>query len=768
MSTLLSKSIAILAGIVFFAGGASLALAVPGDLGAQQSVTAQTTTALTQAQAAESAAHAAYTAAFNTATAAGDSVTAAQSNAVTTTLAAWRSAQTALTNAGGTSSTPILTSGQSVAAAQATYNAAVAALAAGTGTQAQVNAAQASLSAAQGGTTTSSTAGNDDANLKGIHCGFSINPASKLNLIDCVPTVVYYLIYKPTFYLLNGAGYIFDKTIDLSIDKQYVSDPVFINDSWKIIRDFSNMLFIFILLYTGIMTMFGSKDWKRTVIQVIVIALLINFSLFFTKIVIDAGNILATGVYRSIDTTGTSFSESLADKFQPQVFLDLAGKVDPLDATIVFIIAAIVSVFAAWVFFKAALLFIGRLLAFWFLMIVSPFAFISIAFPKGNKFQEWLSLLLSQAFVAPAFLFLLYIIMQVLAAGGGILNSLGQVSGANPDWFDKLIAPVLVAVLVILALQKSLSFAEGMAGDFGKLGAKIGGTVLGVAGGAVLGGAAVAGRTTIGRAAQRLEESGKLRQMATSENKFARFAGRNLMGATDKVRQGTFDARGISTVQKAAGAAGVASIGKPWASAKGGFEGEQKRQGEQDVKFAKRLEMTADEKKAIEDKYDVATKEKEVNQHDETVKELDDRAKKAGDKLAEAEKIGIEADIAVAKAIVEKANADLAEANTLKKGAKTTLEAAKASAKDEISKENTRRAGKFAEHVEDRNVIASMGTYSRKQAQQTADKIRKGETKDEKAQKEKEKMLKKIMEDVIKDEEKPAEGGEKKAESPAH
>ncbi|OHA84238.1 MAG: hypothetical protein A2937_00365 [Candidatus Yonathbacteria bacterium RIFCSPLOWO2_01_FULL_47_33b] len=706
MSTTLSKSIAILLGVVFFAAGTLFASAAPGDPAAQQPVTAQQAGAYKYT----------YTGSN------GSPITLPEP-----TLAGCEAAVANRISAGFT----ITQQCTFVAGASAPTTAS--------------NLSPAAIAAAV------------DPNLVGINCNITDGWIGEGKFADCIPVVVYYLIYKPASYLLIGSGYIFDKTIALSIDKTYVSDPAFINDSWKIIRDFSNMLFIFILLYTGIMTMFGSKDWKRTVIQVVIIALLINFSLFFTKVVIDAGNILATGVYSSINT-GTSFSASLASKFQPQVFLDTAGQVGATNATIVFIIAAIVSVFAAYVFFKAALLFIGRLLAFWFLMIVSPFAFISTAFPKGNKFQEWFSLLLNQAFVAPVFLFMLYIIMQVLTAGNGILSSIAQPSGSS--WFNSLIAPILIAVLIIVALQKSLKFAESMAGDFGQLGAKIGGAVLGVAGGAVLGGAAVAGRATVGRAAQRLEESGKLRQMATSDSKFARFAGRNLMGVTDKVRQGTFDARGMSTVQKAAGAAGVASIGKPWASAKGGFEGEQKRQGEADEKFAKRLEMTADE---IELKHGLAAKEKEANQQEAREKELKGRAEETKKKLAEAEKTGDAATISLAKATSEKAEAELAEANEITKNVKNVLAETKAA----IKKENSRRAGKFAEHVEGRNFIPSMGTYSRKQAQQTADKIRKGESKDEKAQKDWEKKMKKMFEGATKGEEKPEEGA-KKAEEPAH
>src|SRR6185312_266176 len=59
-----------------------------------------------------------------------------------------------------------------------------------------------------------------------------------------------------------------------------------INTTWTAVRDLVNMSFIFFLLYTAIMTIFGKGDYKKTVVNMVIAAILINFSLFFTKIII--------------------------------------------------------------------------------------------------------------------------------------------------------------------------------------------------------------------------------------------------------------------------------------------------------------------------------------------------------------------------------------------------------------------------------------------------------------------------------------------------
>lgn len=427
---------------------------------------------------------------------------------------------------------------------------------------------------------------------------------------------------------LQGTGYIFDTVLDLSIKKDFV-DQSFVDTSWKVIRDFSNMLFIFILLYTGISKIIGiGKDWREVVLKVVVIALLINFSLFFTKVVIDAGNVLAVGVRDSIQAGG-SLSYALATKFQPQSFITAGGNAGTENAIVIFLIATVVSGFAGYVFFKAALLFLGRLIAFWFLMIISPFAFISMALPKGNIFTKWLDTLTKQTFMAPLFLFLVYLILQIINVPGGILGGI-TTPGKGDAIFSNLFAPIIIAVFLLLALKKALSLATDLAGDFGAATSAWAGKAMGLAGGVALGGAALAGRATVGRLAQNLQEKGTFQRMATNTtdgNIASRFLGRQMLTVNDKARTGTWDVRGADgfigkNINKGISST-LGDTGKVSPNAKGGFEGATKRQDAKDLEMAKKLRMTDDEKKVLEDKYEVGEKKMRM---DEEKKNMEKKA----------------------------------------------------------------------------------------------------------------------------------------------
>lgn len=718
------------------------------------------------------------------------------------------------------------------------------------------------------------TSTNEDAQLAVLQKACVVWSASEpTNLTPCFAIIVYKVIYRPTSYVLMGSGYIFDQMLSFSIDNSNnMVVPPFIDTIWKTARDFSNMLFIFVLLYTGIMTMFGMGEWAKTVRNVVIIALLINFSLFFTKIIIDAGNILALGVMNAMSTT--SLSQGLASAFQPQKFLTtaaLSGAADPSggNAIVVFLVATVVSGFAAYIFFKAAILFVRRLVVFWALMILSPFAFISFTLPaEYNKFNKWLKELTNQAFIAPIFLFFMYIIMMAIQAGGGIMANMPS---AGAGWFKALLAPVLVAAILIKAMSEALKFTEEMAGSTGAQISNLVGGAMGMAGGvalgAVTGGTALAGRAVLGRAAQGLADSGKLAKLATSDNMAGRFLGRQAITLNDKARTGTWDVSGTafgkSTIGKAAGAFGVKMEG-PGANAKGGFEGAQKRQAEADIAMAKKLKVTDEEKETIlgpekaaegvaktgKEKADKAVTDAQKAYNDsDTAKEIESSkkgvataeqsAKVAQDTIAKAQKAydegftdtGSASDLALKQVLdnaktagkpqidaLKAAEAKLEEAITDDKGSpvaqalKTAIKDAEATAKtagevletakEELAKkekvvaeENARRRGSYADYVENRaqvigglastvagvaggaiggiaagplgvaagytaGVTLGVGTYSNKQAQATAKKIRgttvKEEEDAEKTDKDYAKMAKLLAEKTKKDEGAPA------------
>lgn len=544
--------------------------------------------------------------------------------------------------------------------------------------------------------------------LEGLNCGGSLR--SGVDFSGCLPIVIYNLVFRPASFLLSIAASLFDYSLSLSIDRTLI-DQEFVQNAWTIMRDFANMAFIFILLYAGITTILGGDDWRRTVIQVVIVALFINFSLLFTKIIIDSGNILAVGIYSALgpdpqDSGGVGvqkreISGNLVEALQPQRFTDAASAGDAFEAIVVFIIAAIVNVAVAWAFFKVALVFLGRLIGFWVLMIISPIAFISTATPKGEIFHDWLHKLINITFVAPVFLFFMYLILLVLQSDfiTSLQDSLGGTTGFMSS---KLLLPSMVAIVLVYMISKAVSIAEHMAGEFGNLGSQVGGKLMGVAGGVALGGAASIGRSALGGVASRVFDSGKLQKMATEGGAMGRFAGRNLTFATDKLRNASFDARNVGVIAAGIKQTGI-DAGK--AGGKGGFVKEEKAWIESEQKKAKLFEATKEEgakikadatvvaQKAVDDAKKVAEKntgererlDQSFKKAQEAQRETAQQVGQAADKFTQAFKEleqlkanrGSIQDITKAEAAVATAQNDLATKKQTNDSANASLDSAK-------------------------------------------------------------------------------------------
>ena len=124
--------------------------------------------------------------------------------------------------------------------------------------------------------------------------------------------------------VVKFAGGILDFFVYYSTNSSSYTNE-FVSQAWGAVRDIANIFFIITLLYIAIKTILGLNvtDNKRLVGAVIIVALIINFSLFTTKVVIDTSNILAKVFYNNITSKDASIKN--ADR-SLKTLLVLAGK----------------------------------------------------------------------------------------------------------------------------------------------------------------------------------------------------------------------------------------------------------------------------------------------------------------------------------------------------------------------------------------------------------------------------------------------------------
>lgn len=225
-----------------------------------------------------------------------------------------------------------------------------------------------------------------------------------------------------------------------------------VNMLWKVIRDALNMLFIFGLVFIGIKTILNSEDsgTRRALGLLIAAALLINFSLYITKVVVDFSNIAAIQIHTSMvnGITGSSGinlgsarftggEDSIAGAFlQVSRATTLFSDVSHLNVLAYSIMTLIFLIVAGMVFAFGAFMLLARFIALTIYMIFSPIMFLGWIFPQLMSFSKnWWKGFFKQAFFAPAFFFMLYLTLSVLQGLGSANSFQGNIAGdlGNPD-----------------------------------------------------------------------------------------------------------------------------------------------------------------------------------------------------------------------------------------------------------------------------------------------------------------------------------------------
>lgn len=413
------------------------------------------------------------------------------------------------------------------------------------------------------------------------------------------------ILVKIPMFFFGLAGIIFDTLLAFSLSSTIIKNADFVNKGWVIMRDLSNTFFIFILLYIAISTILQTAggQTKRLLATLVMVALLMNFSLYITKFVIDVGNVFALEFYTNMGVLGQSYitlgtvgpngipsdiqprsiSAIFKDAFKLQAlfgpdFLNQAPKNLPL-TVFMFTLVGIMYLVAAFVFLSAGFLFLARVVAFWFLMILSPLAFFSMILPytRGKIWGQWSSQLVSQSFFAPIFLFFVYLTIMLSAT----VNTLFVPDPNNPLVGElAFLQNVFISFLTFFALITTLLFglrvAKGMSGAIGASMLSIGQKVTGAAVGAGLGATAVAYRQSIGHAANYWKDKyGK----DMEKNKF----GRAGLAVLNTAASGSGDVRALGGLNKVAGMGG---LGLGAAGGKGGYEASvQQKRNEQSKKL---------------------------------------------------------------------------------------------------------------------------------------------------------------------------------------
>jgi len=420
------------------------------------------------------------------------------------------------------------------------------------------------------------------------------------------------MIIQAASKILWLAGVMFNYSMSYTLNFKTVIDNVGVVDiGWKIFRDLSNMMFIFILLTISIATILGLQNYsaKQLLTKVILVALLMNFSLFTTKVIVDASNVFTAGFYSAItkDTQATEedaswdkgisaiFSSALRletlykeDDFHESSKDDKGVKLGVKNIWTICIFGSLFLIVTAFVFFAASILFVKRMVILMFLMMLSPLAFLGMILPATSGYsKQWWQTLFKESFYAPLFVMFIYVVALGITddkfkdmfggakSGSSFASVLTGDAGGGMSFviFNFILIIGLMLASIITASRLGAAGAKGME-TMGKSLNKWGqGKIKAGAGATTFGAGGRLARRAIGGRAQRSAD----KMEGTDYAKTAR--GKLHLKTLRKVGDSSFDARNT-------GAGKVMGLGE---GIKGGYKTKRDEAQKAETAYAKSL-----------------------------------------------------------------------------------------------------------------------------------------------------------------------------------
>lgn len=162
------------------------------------------------------------------------------------------------------------------------------------------------------------------------------------------------------------------------------SNNPYISIGWGIVKNVANAALIIGLVFIAISIILGKEEnkAKKTLINFIIIALLINFTPVICGFIIDGSNIITSSF-------STGAADSAYDTSVNKAFQLITNSTSTIEIKFALaLITFIFSLFAIVVFFLYAILFFARVVILWILVIVSPIAFATKVFPQSKYIKK--------------------------------------------------------------------------------------------------------------------------------------------------------------------------------------------------------------------------------------------------------------------------------------------------------------------------------------------------------------------------------------------
>lgn len=314
-------------------------------------------------------------------------------------------------------------------------------------------------------------------------------------------------------FILGIAGEVLNVSIIMTLHiKDFVDATPAIFTVWKTIRDISGLFFIFFLLYAAIQMILGNEaKFGETIKNIVITAILINFSFFIVSLGIDASNIVSLAIYNQMLPNTNTVTIQPSQNGQPgstslsTVVKDVQTKggisdifmnslkvsqlydpkandgdggvkggleLGPLKIILIGIAGAIMMFCTTISFLIASAAFVVRLAILIFILAFSPLLFLSWMSPElKEQTGKITNALKTQLVFMPVYLLLMYVALSVLNKSnliGAAATSSSDFLPTGTNWTLPFIVLAINFTIVIFILNLPLVVGIAMSGNISK------------------------------------------------------------------------------------------------------------------------------------------------------------------------------------------------------------------------------------------------------------------------------------------------------------
>jgi len=267
--------------------------------------------------------------------------------------------------------------------------------------------------------------------------------------------------------------------------RSFITHPL-VTAGWPLLLGIANLGFMIALLFIAFATTLRieSMGASRMLPKLFIAAILINFSLIIAGLFLDASRIVMAIMVQSmtqekLSGVGAAILQQsglVQAAYQAGGGGTLSLRVDAsawANAFTVLQATILIWVVAAGIVILTVSLLI-RYIALILLLIVSPLAYVALAFPNTSGFtKKWWSMFIKYVLFGPAALFVLILLIKLTGSTNNIFN---QSANNNPS-LDNVLTIIMTSVMCIAAVVAGKSFgtygANATMGFVGKGGKKL-------------------------------------------------------------------------------------------------------------------------------------------------------------------------------------------------------------------------------------------------------------------------------------------------------